>query len=435
MVAVIMKPSDSIRHTLNYNENKVTEKVAELIHAVNYPKDADKLTFNDKVNRLKRQAELNSRVKKNSVHITLSFDPSEKHSPEVLRTITEKYMEGIGYNHQPYLVYEHRDTSVQHVHIVTTNVQANGIRISSNNIGKDKSENIRLVIEKEFHLVPAQHGQLVNEYQIKPVNPGIVNYGKAQTKKQIQNVLQGVLDTYRYSSFAELNAILQQYNVLADRGTEDSRAFIQGGLVYRALENGKPVGIGIKASLLYNKPTVKYLQEKFILNSPLKQQPYGKPGQSTKIKPATKLRNAIDLAFKRGGINSVEELSNALKKDNIHLHVWQNENGLMYGMTFVDHNTKCVFNGRKLGDSYSAHAIQQRCTPSILQRIQKVSKFEVVASREEYKIDLRPLSQITINAFKEIVAALQEDQYAGSLAYELRENERKRKKKRRSHHL
>jgi hypothetical protein len=45
------------------------------------------------------------------------------------------------------------------------------------------------------------------------------------------------------------------------------------------------------------------------------------------------------------------------------------------------------------------------------------------------------LSQATINAFKEIASALQEDQYAGSLAHELRENERKRKKKKRLHHL
>ena len=39
----------------------------------------------------------------------------------------------------------------------------------------------------------------------------------------------------------------------------------------------------------------------------------------------------------------------------------QNNNGVIYGITYVDHHTKCVFNGSDLGKQYSANAIQQRC--------------------------------------------------------------------------
>ena len=85
-----------------------------------------------------------------------------------------------------------------------------------------------------------------------------VQYGKAETKRAITNVLDHVLPTYKYASLAELNAILQQYNIIADRGSEDSRIYQSKGLVYRVLDsNGEKVGVPIKASLIYSKPTLK----------------------------------------------------------------------------------------------------------------------------------------------------------------------------------
>jgi hypothetical protein len=41
------------------------------------------------------------------------------------------------------------------------------------------------------------------------------------------------LKTYLYTSIPELNAVLKPYNVLAGRGSADSRIFQTGGLVYR----------------------------------------------------------------------------------------------------------------------------------------------------------------------------------------------------------
>ena len=35
--------------------------------------------------------------------------------------------------------------------------------------------------------------------------------------------------------------------------------------------------------------------------------------------------------------------------------------GIIYGITYIDHHTKCVFNGSHLGKQYSANGIQQRC--------------------------------------------------------------------------
>jgi len=66
----------------------------------------------------------------------------------------------------------------------------------------------------------------------------------------IQNILENVLNRYKYTSLPELNAVLHQYNVKAERGTENSKVYQTGGLLYRVLDtNCNPVGVPIKASL------------------------------------------------------------------------------------------------------------------------------------------------------------------------------------------
>jgi len=121
MVAVIHS-SSSLRNSLNYNEQKVNQQVATCLFAGNYPKDAEDLSFYQKLNRLQNQAALNVRTKVNAVHISLNFDPSEKLSNELLKEISETYLQKLGFEGQPYLLYQHYDSGHPHVHIVTTNI-------------------------------------------------------------------------------------------------------------------------------------------------------------------------------------------------------------------------------------------------------------------------------------------------------------------------
>jgi hypothetical protein len=50
-----------------------------------------------------------------------------------------------------------------------------------------------------------------------------------------------------------------------------------------------------------------------------------------------------------------------LQKEKISLVIRQNDNGVIYGLTYIDHNTKCVFNGSDIGKDYSAKTILERC--------------------------------------------------------------------------
>jgi hypothetical protein len=349
MVAII-KTGHSIHNIFNYNENKVKQGVAECIGEGNYPVDVDKMNLNMKLNRLLKQAALNDNVKRNSVHISLNFDPSEiALSKEKLMDIANTYMAKIGFVQQPYLVYQHHDSGHPHIHIVSIKIREDGSRIDTQNIGRNQSETARKEIEKSFGLVVAEGRRNKQDFELQPITMSKIQYGRIQSKKAIGNVLGLVLSSYKYTSLPELNAVLQQYNVYAEKGSENSRIFQAKGLVYRILdENGKPIGVPIKASDFYNKPTLKYLEEKFASS---------KTGQTTNI---SRIKNVIDFAL-LGNKTSLPELIKILEKQGINTVFRKNEEGLLYGITYVDHVSKCVFNGSTLGKQYSAKAIQERC--------------------------------------------------------------------------
>ena len=425
MVAVI-KTGNSIRRAFNYNENKVKEGVARCIGQGNYPVEVQDMSLTMKLNRLLRQAELNQNVKRNSVHISLNFAPSENPSDEKMKAIADSYMEKIGFGEQPYLVYRHEDAGHAHLHIVSIKVRADGNRIDMNNIGRNQSEQARKAIEEAFGLVKAET-QKQTAYQLQPVHAQRVQYGKSTTKRAIQNVLINVLDKYKYSSLPELNAILNQYNIHADGGKETSRMYRNGGLVYKVLDiQGNPIGVPIKASLFYNKPTLKFLEQKFSKN------------KVEKAKYKARLKNTIDKILFRQENRSLEAFIKVLNKQGIHTVLRQSEEGRIYGITFVDHRTQSVFNGSELGKAYGAKAIQERLG------LREVPEPNIHSARKP-GIGLQP--QHTAAETKEIIKnevpviseketetvldlLLQPEQVVDYLPYHLKKDRTKKKRKR-----
>lgn len=139
MVARIVS-GRSIKGAINYNERKIEQGKAIFLSAENYLKDGHKLNPAEKIFVLKHRGSLNERVKTNCVHISLNFETHEKISAEKMQEIARVYMEGIGFGKQPYLIYRHQDAAHPHCHIVTTNIDADGNRISLHNLGRDFSE-------------------------------------------------------------------------------------------------------------------------------------------------------------------------------------------------------------------------------------------------------------------------------------------------------
>ncbi|MCD0471816.1 relaxase/mobilization nuclease domain-containing protein [Flavobacterium sp. JAS] len=379
MVAVI-KTSSSIRGILNYNENKVIIGKAECISAVNYPLELEKLSFTSKLNRFIKLAQLNTNAKRNTVHISLNFDSSENHSKEKMAEIADTYMEKLGFGRQPYLVYQHYDAGHPHCHIVTNNIQRDGKRIDLHLLGIRKSEPARKEIEEMFGLVKAEGRKPKEQFSLNPIDVGRVQYGKVESKKAINSVLNKVLFDYKYSSLPELNAVLNLYNVHADRGSEDSRVFKNNGLLYKILEiDSKPVGIPIKASDFYSKPTLKFLEERFKINA------------TKKELHERHVRSIIRETFINETFKSLEELAEKLKKQSITTILRKSKDGQLYGITFVDHKTKCVFNGSSLGKQYSAKGILERCELNVNQHEKHYQKSKIFFPENIQNVEVNQL--------------------------------------------
>lgn len=332
---------------LNYNENKVSQDAAELIHASGFLKDVDRMNFHDKAERFQQLNDLNTRAKVNMLHITLNFDPSEQLSKDQLTAIADRYMEGIGLKDQPYLVYQHKDASHPHIHIVSNIIRADGTRIDTHNMGRGKSETTRKEIEKEFSLVRAEASHHQKQlYELQPVDAQKVIYGNAtETKAAMKQAIHEVYNKYRYASLPEYNAALRQYNIIADRGGKESRTYQHGGLVYRVLDDqGNKVGVPIKASSFHFEPTLKHLQEKFATNAEARE------------KNLPSICDRVDLALLQNP-DSLREFVDQLKAARIELVIRQNETGRVYGLTYVDKQTKTVINGSDLGKEYSAASV------------------------------------------------------------------------------
>lgn len=373
MVAKITSPTRVIA-ALNYNENKVKEGKAECLYASGYLRDAKELKFHKKLEGFERLNILNSRATTKTLHISLNFDPSESIPKEQLIGIATDYMNKIGFGSQPWLLYQHNDAGHPHIHIVTTTIQSDGKRIDTYNIGRNQSEKARKEIEQVYGLVRAENQIRLLHQPVASVRVEKIGYGKIETKKSITTVVNAVLNSYLYCSLPEFNAILKSYNVVADRGQKDGRMYCYNGLVYRVLDaDGNKVSVPIKASSLNIKPTLEKLEALFEKNKALKA-PFKLP-----------LKNTIDKVLAQCP-HDITSFIHLLEQKNILTVLRQNDHGRTYGITFVDRNNRCVFNGSDLGKAYSAAHLEQKLVTFNQQPVNQNPHISTAPSSEQNQI-------------------------------------------------
>lgn len=168
-------------------------------------------------------------------------------------------------------------------------------------------------------------------------------------KRTINNIVGEVMRRYRFASLAELNAVLRQYNVMADRGKEGMTMFNKNGLMYTMLDfRGNKIGVPIKASALYLKPTLKKLNGQFDLGDLLK--------QTQKERLTKKIDSFFHATDRHRRVNFCDYMNfygvNAMFREN--------KDGKVYGLTFIDNKKGAVFNGSDLGKEYSGQALIER---------------------------------------------------------------------------
>jgi len=333
---------------LAYNEKKVKEGKAECLLAENFIKDRDQLSTDDILFRFWQVTSLNERTRYNILHFPMNFAVGEKISNEKMSILAKRFMAGIGLGEQPYAVYRHNDTPHPHMHVVVARIDTAGRRIP---IGPDEvraSNRLTSQLDEEFSLLPYRAAKPEEEEKFKVTNAQRVKYGEVPLKHAISDVLNTVIDHYKYTSLPELNAILRLYNVRADRGSESSNIYRNRGLVYQALdENGQPRGRSIKASDFFLKPTLSRLEEKFEVNRSLREE------------HRRHVCTTVDLAL-FSNQPDWQHFPDSLMSERVGVVV-QKEKDKTEHLFFVDFGTKTVFKGEDLGEKYSLRSIRQRC--------------------------------------------------------------------------
>jgi len=362
-----IKPKKNILVSLRYNEKKVAEGKAERISAENFLKDHDKLTRDEIITRFRQRSSFNERLPDHGVHFSLNFGKTEKLDNEKMVRIADRYMTGMGFEDEPYIAYRHTDAGHTHLHIVATNVRADGSRLDLKPRDYLASYLLCKQLEREFSLEKAEKLTPGDKPRFAVEHAQRVHYGDPGLKHAISDVLNTVVDHYKYTNLDEFNAILKQYNVTANPGQEHSRLHKVGGLLYHALDaDGNRIGVPIKASLFLLKPTLKNLEQRFTQNQQLRES------------SRERIHTAIDWAL-AGRAPDWTGFTKSLEKDGIAVITAKNQDG-HDGVFFVDHVQKAAFSSEKLGPAYREEVLRNRCVPE-----QEIAQQQL----QEQKINLR----------------------------------------------
>ncbi|WP_411897394.1 conjugal transfer protein MobB [Elizabethkingia occulta] len=281
----------------------------------------------------------NIKTEKTVRHISLNPDPADKVNDEQFTEMAQEYMERMGYSNQPYIVFKHTDIDRTHIHIVSTGVGIDGKKIPDD-YDHPRSVSICRDLETKYNLHKAtEQEQKQGNKVFKPVD-----YQRGDIKSQIASVVRYLPKYYSFSTMGSYNALLSLFNITVEEVKGERNGQTVNGLVYLALDdNGNKASNPFKASLFGKDAGVTQLQKHFEQSN-----------EKMKTIPARSvLKNTIELAIHT--TNNEEEFKKQLVEQGINTIVRRNDNGRIYGITFIDHESRTVWNGSQLERNLSAN--------------------------------------------------------------------------------
>ena len=344
MVAKISRGA-SLYGALAYNYKKVEKGVAGILSGNRMISDrlgqpsADirlaMLSFDDYLSA-------NRNTKKPVLHIAISPAPEDRLTDGQLEELAARYMETMGYGGQPYIAFKHGDSHNTHIHIVSVCVDGEGRKIS------DRYEHRRSMaacreLERMFCL---RNGAELHDCPKAELRK--VDVTGSDVRHQVASTLKAVLESYRFRSFGEYSAVLSTLNIETRqvKGEYKGRPYV--GVVYTVTDDtGKPVGIAYKSSRFGKRFGDKGLMKLM--------QRHTADFKAGKWRPA--IKKQVEEAM--CGTRSRSEFTAMLAAQGIGVVFRENEDGRIYGVTFIDHGRREAFNGSRLGKEYSANVFDR----------------------------------------------------------------------------
>jgi len=216
--------------------------------------------------------QLNPKLSKPVLHITLSLAPGERLSNDKLMEITQQCAHDMGFENNQYVAISHNDTSHQHLHIV------------ANRVGLDK----RTVSDSQSYKKIATFCRKIElKYGLKQVlNPGRYLSREQrqiprsdQRKNQIKEHIRQTLNESRYYHEFEQKMKAKGYQVIKGRGIsfiDKKKVKVKGSEVNYSLQTIERILEKNRLLELKQAPGNLKMQEQIEQSKPgLKSEPHG----------------------------------------------------------------------------------------------------------------------------------------------------------------
>lgn len=259
------------------------------------------------------------------------------------------------------------------MHIASVRIDETGEKIDHNREAI-RAQNICREMEVKYGLHPTlgEHGKR------ELVSLQKVDYPKGDVKAQVKHTARTLLECYNCHSLAEYNTLLNLYNVTVYevRGSVDGKEY--HGIMYGALDDdGQQVGTPFKSSKFGKVFGNEALQKKFAASAE----------KVKKDKLAERARQEIVKAMQ--DIGTKEDFARRLKEADIEVVYRINPEGRLYGITFIDHTGRTVFNGSRLGKAFSANVFNELFNNPDADRTRLIPPPEQEPSRQERETEER----------------------------------------------
>lgn len=329
---------NSLYRALCYNGEKINKENGRLL-ATNkiYNDGSGKVNINRAYQDFKSWMPSSTRTERPMVHISLNPHPDDRLTDAEFTELAHEYMEKMGFGDMPYMVYKHSDIARQHIHIVALRVGTDGHCISDKN-NFYRSKDICRELERKYNLRPSERQKTTPDMPIHKVDPN------GDLKRQVANVVKMVGMRYKFQTLGEYNAILSLYNIRCEEADGRVNGREYHGLVYFATDdNGKTIAAPFKASRLGKFASRTAIDSRF-------------ERAAEKIDVGPTKRMVAEVMAQSSG---KDDFIAGLKDKNIDLVLRYTEDERIYGATYIDHNTKTVLNGSRLGKDFSANALDR----------------------------------------------------------------------------
>lgn len=328
---------NSLYGSLVYNGEKINKEHGRVLDTNKiYNDGSGKINIHRVFEDFKRWMPQATKAEKTMMHISLNPHPDDRLSEAQYIQISHEYMEKMGFADMPYVIVKHEDIDRHHIHIVALRVRPDGSAIDSRN-NYYRSKEITREIERKYGLHTAERQRITPDMPIRKVDPN------GDIKRQVANTVKMVGMRYKFQTLGEYNAILSLYNIRCEEADGRVNGREYHGFVYFATdEDGKTIASPFKASRL----------GKFAGRDAIEQR-YERSKERIDIKP---LKKKISRIMSQS--TGKEDFIARLKAENIDLVLRHTDEGRIYGATYIDHDSKTVLNGSRLGRNFSANALE-----------------------------------------------------------------------------